>query len=127
VKCADIEAWIEKTGLCSLLAAQSPTGSNHRCPSFIGLSAILPRNNLDASEAFYAKAGFVRMNKDAEYRVFSDGKSAELHLTPAVKGWLIPGRNPFGLYLRSENVDELAGSFGNRLDHKAENKPAQRT
>ena len=63
------------------------------------------------------------MNEDAEYRVLSDGKSAELHLTPAVKGWLIPGRDPFGPYLRSENVDELAGSFGNRLDHKAENKP----
>ena len=30
----------------------------------------------------------------------------ELH--PAVEGWLVPGRNPFGLYLYAENVDELA-------------------
>jgi hypothetical protein len=31
-----------------------------------------------------------------------------LHLADAVEGWLIPGRNPFGLYLRVEDVDDLA-------------------
>ena len=31
--------------------------------------------------------------------------------SPAVEGWLIPGRNPFGLYLYTERVDELAARF----------------
>lgn len=37
----------------------------------------------------------------------------------AVEGWLIPGRNPFGLYLYTERVDELAKLF----NATPENKP----
>ena len=33
------------------------------------------------------------------------------HLTDAVEGWLVPGRNPFGLYLYLEDVDSLAAEF----------------
>jgi hypothetical protein len=28
-----------------------------------------------------------------------------------VEGWLVPGRNPFGLYLYLEDVDALAAEF----------------
>jgi hypothetical protein len=91
------------------------------------LTAILPCNDLDASEVFYNRLGFVRPDAAAEdsYRILSDGKGAQLHLTSAVDGWLIPGRNPFGLYLYTENVDALATSLGRSAiePHGPEHKP----
>jgi hypothetical protein len=82
------------------------------------LTAILPCNDLDASEAFYGRLGFSR--PDAErpapgeedtYRMLSDGQGGFIHLTDAVEGWLIRGQNPFGLYLYTEEVDALAARF----------------
>jgi hypothetical protein len=55
--------------------------------------------------------------------MLSDGQGAELHLTAAVEGWLVLGRNPFGLYLYAENVDELAERMGDLVLHKPETKP----
>ncbi len=82
------------------------------------LTAILPCNDLDASEAFYGRLGFVRPDADKpapgaqdSYRMLADGKGGFIHLTDAVEGWLVPGRNPFGLYLYSEAVDRLAAAF----------------
>jgi hypothetical protein len=83
------------------------------------LTAILPCNDLDASEAFYARLGFTHREGDDDYRMLSDGRGGELHLTAAVEGWLVPGRNPFGLYLYVEGVDELAA----RMGCGAEDKP----
>ena len=96
------------------------------------LVAILPCNDLDASERFYNRLGFSRPDsakpKDGEpdtYRMLSNGQGGHLHLTDAVEGWLIPGRNPFGLYLHSDAVDELAAEFaGELVGNKAqEDKP----
>ncbi|GGH86587.1 glyoxalase [Pullulanibacillus pueri] len=81
--------------------------------------AILPSNDIDASEAFYAKLGFkINGGGEPDYRILSDGKGARIHLTQAVEGWLIPGRNPFGVYLYSENVDALAKAFGVTPENK---------
>ena len=79
------------------------------------LIAILPCNDLDASEAFYARLGF-RQPEDEKsahegYRMLANGQGGFLHLTDAVEGWLVPGQNPFGLYLYAENVDDLAKAF----------------
>jgi hypothetical protein len=82
------------------------------------LTAILPCNDLDASEAFYARLGFTHREGDDDYRMLSDGRGGELHLTAAVEGWLVPGRNPFGLYLYLEAVDELAARMGCRAEDK---------
>jgi len=75
-----------------------------------GLVAILPCNDLDASEAFYARLGFRRVEGQTggTYRILADERGGRLHLTDAVEGWLVPGRNPFGLYLYREDVDALA-------------------
>lgn len=82
------------------------------------LTAILPCNDLDASEAFYNRLGFSRPDADRpapgeedSYRMLSDGKGGDLHLTDAVEGWLVPGRNPFALYLYTEEVDAVAARF----------------
>jgi len=76
------------------------------------MTAILPCNDLDASEAFYRRLGFAHPERppagaEDGYRILSDGKGGALHLTAAVEGWLIPGRNPFGLYLYTEDVDAI--------------------
>ncbi|MFZ3328655.1 MAG: glyoxalase [Methylocella sp.] len=78
---------------------------------------------LDVSEAFYAKLGFMREASHENYLFLSDGKGWNIHLTIAVEGGLIPGRNPFGLYLYSENVNGLAASLGDLVVHGQENKP----
>jgi catechol 2,3-dioxygenase-like lactoylglutathione lyase family enzyme len=97
------------------------------------LTAILPCNNLDATEAFYNRLGFTRPSEDRPanpaddfYRILSDGKGGHLHLNNAVEGWVIPDRNSFGLYLYAENVDELAGRFSGEILGKTkapEDKP----
>ena len=96
------------------------------------LIAILPCNDLDTSEAFYNRLGFTRPDceKPAKgevdsYRMLSDGKGGHLHLTDAVEGWLMPGRNPFGLYLYADDVDALAAAFKGKTIEKngPEHKP----
>lgn len=82
------------------------------------LVAILPCNNLDASEVFYARLGFTHREGNADYRMLSNGLGGELHLAKVVEGWLMPGRNSFGLYLYIENVDELAAALGCTAEDK---------
>ncbi|HEX5483483.1 MAG TPA: glyoxalase [Terriglobia bacterium] len=82
------------------------------------VTAIVPCNDLDASEAFYRRLGFSERRGPDEYRMLSDGLGGEIHLTKAVEGWLIPGRSPFGLYLYTENVDDLAATLGCTAEDK---------
>ena len=77
-----------------------------------GLTAILPCNDLDASQAFYERLGFEHVEHSDDYRIMRDEHGGELHLAAAAEGSLIPGRNPFGLYLYTESVDELATKLG---------------
>lgn len=57
--------------------------------------------------------------------MLSDGRGADIHLNPAVADWLVPGRNPFGLYLYRENVDALAAAFASEIIERegASDKP----
>ena len=87
------------------------------------LAAILPCNNLDVSQTFYAKLGFTCHSDYGTYRILSDGRGSHLHLNLVVGGWLVPGSNPFGLYLYMKDVDALARSLGNLLIHQPEHKP----
>jgi catechol 2,3-dioxygenase-like lactoylglutathione lyase family enzyme len=75
------------------------------------LTAILPCNDLEQAQAFFERLGFRREESPDDYRMLSDGLGGEVHLQPAVEGWLTPGRNPFGLYLYREDVDALAAAF----------------
>jgi catechol 2,3-dioxygenase-like lactoylglutathione lyase family enzyme len=92
------------------------------------LTAILPCNDLDASERFYDRLGFTRSDRqrppeEAEpYRILSNGKGGYLHLTDAVEDWLVPGRNPFGLYLYLEDVDALAAEFRDEIGNGPQEK-----
>ena len=82
-------------------------------PSSGTLVAILPCNDLDASERFYNRLGFMRRveTADRDYRILSNSAGGHLHLTKAEQGWLVPGSNPCGLYLYIEDVDGLAAAL----------------
>lgn len=83
------------------------------------LTAIVPYTDLDASEKFYGRLGFSRSQSeypaDDHYRMLDDGRGAAVHLARAVDGWLVPGRNPFGVYLYAANVDELAAQVADAI------------
>ena len=73
------------------------------------IAAILPCTDLDASTAFYEKLGLSVVSDHGSYRLLEDGKGWQLHLTnESPEGWLVPGQNPFGLYLYVEDVDGVA-------------------
>ena len=87
------------------------------------LTAMVPCNDLDTGEAFYNRLGFWQ-DPDAEpdtgtYRMLADADGAEIHLTDAVEGWVVPGRNPFALYLYTRDVDAFAARRP-RPRHRAE-------
>jgi len=91
-------------------------------PSSGTITAIVPCNDLDASERFYNRLGFMRPDnerpapgEDDSYRMLANGQGGHLHLIDAVKGWVIPGKNPFGLYLYTADVDTLAAAFADDI------------
>src|SRR3569833_143098 len=91
------------------------------------LTAIVPCSNLDLSEAFYSRLGFVRWENgsvvvtgDDDHRILRDGNGGRLHLRKVENGWLIPGRNPLALYYYSADVDELAVVFQSEIIGKPE-------
>ena len=77
------------------------------------LVAIVPCNDLDAAEAWWNRLGFSRPVDQGfdDYRMLADPDGAEVHLQPAVPGWVEPGRNPFGVYLYTARVDEIAAAM----------------
>jgi len=93
------------------------------------LTAILPCNDLDASESFYNRLGLFQdeanRNEHQDYRPLSDGGGGDIHLTKAVGGRVAKGRNPFGLYLYTEDVDAFAARFPGEIIEKdrASHKP----
>lgn len=73
------------------------------------IAAILPCNDIAASAAFYARLGLEVQADHGGYKILGDGKGWWLHLSgEAPEGWVVPGRNPNGLYLYCEDVDGLA-------------------
>jgi hypothetical protein len=75
------------------------------------LTAVLPCNDLDTAQAFFERLDFKFCGGPADYRMMSDGMGGEVHLNRAVEGWVVPGRNPFGLYLYRKDVDVVAAAF----------------
>jgi len=81
------------------------------------VAAIIPCNDVDAAERWWNRLGFSRpADQDfGDYRMLSDGEGGEVHLQPAVEGWLVPGQNPFGVYVYTPRVDALAALAGNAI------------
>jgi len=80
----------------------------HHC-----IVSILPCKDIEASTRFYGRLGLVVHADFARYRILTDGKGWLLHLSSEFpEGWLTPGRNPNGLYLYLQDVDDLAAQVG---------------
>lgn len=90
-----------------------------------GLVAVLPCNDMSRSLSFYGRLGFVPAGGDDEYAMLQNARGTQIHLQPALPGWLVPGRNPFGLYLYDEDVSGLAAAFEGEIlsPGVAEDKP----
>lgn len=69
---------------------------------------ILPCNDISASAAFYEKLGFAIVSDYGDYKIMADGRGWHLHLTGTPDGWVVPARNPFGIYIYVEDVDAVA-------------------
>ena len=88
------------------------------------LVAILPCTDIAVSTEFYGRLGLAVHSDHGRYRILSDGKGWLLHLSSeGPPGWVVPGRNPNGLYLYLEDVDDLASRLsdllvGERPEHK---------
>jgi len=82
--------------------------------------AILPCNDIRSAERWWNRLGFTSHTDEdnGDYRMLSDGQGAEVHLQPATEGWLVGGRNPFGVYLYTDRVDEIARAAGTAAEHK---------
>lgn len=82
--------------------------------------AIVPCEDLDASQQFYERLGFkvTTAYLHQGYRILHDTLGASIHLTLAESGWVIPDRNAHGIFLYSESVDALAKEFGTQADLK---------
>ena len=91
---------------------KAATGSKHAA------IAILPCEDLDASQAFWERLGFTATSiyEAHGYRILHDARGASVHLTrvEAVE----PERNAHGVYLYSEDVEALAARFGFTADPK---------
>lgn len=88
--------------------------------------AIIPCNDMTASESFYGLLGFRRDSAGVdygEYVMLEDDGGAEIHLTRAAEDWLIPGKSPFGIYFYADDVEELASKLEGRLLHAPRLQP----
>ena len=74
----------------------------------VGAFAIVPSNDLSAAVPFWERLGFERTGGDGAY-VIMTGWGCEVHLTQAGEGrWGVPEQNPFGVFIRTPNVDAIA-------------------
>lgn len=75
----------------------------------VGAFAIVPSNNLPAAVVFWERLGLARTGGAADY-VIMKGWGCEVHLTQAGDGpWRVSEEhNPFGIYLRTPDVDAIA-------------------
>ena len=75
----------------------------------VGAFAIVPNNDLQAAIPFWERLGLVRTGVDHQYIIMT-GWGCEVHLIQAGHGpWRVPAENnPFGVYLRTPDVDAIA-------------------
>ena len=79
-----------------------------------GAFAIVPSNDIEAALPFWEQMGFARTGGDANYWILT-GWDCELHLRRGdPPPWDVPENNPFGVYIRTPHVDEIAA----RMDDK---------
>jgi hypothetical protein len=94
----------------------------------ITVAPVVPCNDLDAAERWWDRLGFrcLPHQNYGDYRILVDSDGAQVHLTLAVDGWVIPGRNPFGVYIYTPRVAAIAQAVPDAIigdDKTPEHKP----
>ena len=87
------------------------------------ITTILPCTNLTSAIRFFVRLGFVAPSDEEvhtgdRYCVLSHPNGSDIHLRelgPEEEGWLEPLKNPFGIYIYSENVEALAVEFADEI------------
>lgn len=79
-------------------------------PATVGAYAIVPANDLEAAVPFWERMGFTQVNTVPEYRIMQGWDGCEVHLVQAgAPPWNVPSEhNPFGVFIRTPRVDEVA-------------------
>ena len=73
----------------------------------IGAFAIVPCNDLPGALPFWQRLGLERTGGDENYVILT-GWGCEVHLTGTSEGWRVPTHNPFGVFLRTPQVEAVA-------------------
>jgi hypothetical protein len=73
----------------------------------VGAFAIVPCNNLRGALPFWDRMGFAP-SMDAGNYIILRGWACEVHLTETSEGWRVPENNPFGVFIRTPEVDAVA-------------------
>jgi hypothetical protein len=80
-----------------------------------GAFAIVPCNDLETSLPFWKQMGFARTGGDANYVILT-GWDCEVHLRRGdPPPWDVPDNNPFGVFIRTPHVDEIARRMDDRV------------
>ena len=80
-----------------------------------GAFAIVPCNDLEAALPFWERMGFARTGGDANYVILT-GWDCEVHLRRGdPPPWDVPENNPFGVFIRTPHVDEIARLMDDRV------------
>jgi hypothetical protein len=83
----------------------------------IGAFAIVPTNDMPTALRFWQRLGFVRSGGDDNYAIMT-GWQCEIHVTQAGSGpWRVPDNNPFGVFLRTPEVEAIAAQAGDLVIH----------
>lgn len=80
-----------------------------------GAFAIVPCNDLEAALPFWEQMGFARTGGDPNYVILT-GWDCEVHLRRGdPPPWDVPANNPFGVFIRTPHVDEIARLMDDRV------------
>lgn len=87
------------------------------------ITTILPCTNLASAIRFFVRLGFAapseeEVHKWDRYVMLSHPNGSDIHLRglgPDEEGWLEPLKNPFGIYVYSEDVEALAVEFADEI------------
>ncbi len=80
------------------------------------ITSILPCQDIEISTAFYERLGLRQISNHRNYRILGDDDGWRLHLAAELPdGWIVPERNPFGIYLYCDDIDRLAANVQDLL------------
>ena len=97
------------------------------------IATILPCTSIASAIKFFVRLGFTlptqeQLNEWDQYLILSHPNGSEIHLRETgadEEGWLEPLKNPFGIYVYSEQVEALGLEFRDEII-EAEKKPIQK-